>query len=105
MFSASLNIMLSVSLYPELSARVNPDRVRAGDDVALECITSQPLTSCQLPSAVWFKDGRRVANPEFQAQAEDAGKYSCSVEGQETVLSDPVALDVQCKNVYYGVFG
>ncbi|TMS11236.1 Carcinoembryonic antigen-related cell adhesion molecule 6 [Larimichthys crocea] len=79
------SVYLSVK---ELSARVYPDTVRAGDTVTLEC------TSCQLPS-VWFKDGRRVAKTEFQAQVEDAGNYACAVEGQESALSDPVALDVQ----------
>ncbi|XP_035527874.1 B-cell receptor CD22-like [Morone saxatilis] len=73
-----------------ISARVNPDRVRAGDTVTLEC-----TTSCQLPSIVWFKDGRPLAKPEFQAQTEDAGNYACALKGQESVLSDPVALDVQ----------
>ncbi|XP_075937539.1 B-cell receptor CD22-like isoform X2 [Anarhichas minor] len=32
---------------------------------------------------------------EFQARAEDAGNYFCAVKGQESVLSDPVALHVQ----------
>ncbi|XP_070768006.1 B-cell receptor CD22-like [Enoplosus armatus] len=81
------SVYLSVT---ELSARVQPVKVRAGDNVTLECVTS-----CQLPNAVWFKDGRPVAKPEFQAQAEDSGNYLCAVEGQESVLSDPVALHVQ----------
>ncbi|XP_070692080.1 B-cell receptor CD22-like [Pempheris klunzingeri] len=81
------SVYLSVT---ELRARVHPESVRAGDNVTLEC-----GTSCQISSAVWFKDGRPVAKPEFQAQTEDAGNYSCAVEGQELVLSDPVALNVQ----------
>ncbi|XP_044215623.1 B-cell receptor CD22-like isoform X2 [Thunnus albacares] len=81
------SVYLSVT---ELSARVIPNTVRAGDNVILEC-----GTSCQLPTTVWFKDGHPVAKPEFQAQAEDSGKYSCAVKGQESVQSDPVALDVQ----------
>lgn len=80
----------------ELSARVHPDSVTAGDNVTLEC-----RTSCQLPSIVWFKDGQPVTKPEFQAQTEDAGNYVCAVEGQESVQSDPVPLDVQGKYVYY----
>lgn len=68
--------------------------------MTLEC-----STSCQLPRAVWFKDGHPVAKPEFQAQAEDAGNYLCAVEGHESVLSDPVALGVQCKYVCYDVVG
>uniref|UniRef100_UPI0037E8503A B-cell receptor CD22-like n=1 Tax=Semicossyphus pulcher TaxID=241346 RepID=UPI0037E8503A len=82
------SVYLSVT---ELSATVNPDTVRAGDSVTLGC-----RTSCQLHSTtVWFKDGRLVAKPEFQAQAEDAGNYFCAFKGQESLRSDPVALNVQ----------
>nr|XP_046255655.1 B-cell receptor CD22-like isoform X2 [Scatophagus argus] len=78
------SVYLSVT---DLSARVHPDSVRVGDNVTLECGTCYDQ-----PSAVWFKDGRPVAKPEFQAQIEDTGSYVCAVEG---VLSDPVVLDVQ----------
>ncbi|XP_029306763.1 B-cell receptor CD22 [Cottoperca gobio] len=73
----------------ELRARVYPDNVRAGDYVTLEC-----STSCDFSTTVWFKDGRQVARLEFQAQAEDSGNYVCAVKGQESVRSDPVALEV-----------
>lgn len=66
--------------------------MRAGDNVTLEC-----GASCQLPTIAWFKDGHPVAKPEFQAQMEDAGKYSCAIKDQEFEQSDPVALDVQSK--------
>ncbi|KAF0045119.1 hypothetical protein F2P81_001648 [Scophthalmus maximus] len=85
---AGESVHLSVT---ELSARVHPERVRAGDDVTLEC-----GTSCyRPPGTVWFKDGRPVANLTFQAQPGDSGNYSCAIEGQESDPSDPVALDVQ----------
>lgn len=71
---------------------MRPQRVRAGDKVTLEC-----RTTCQLSSIVWFKDGRPVVKPEFQAQPEDAGNYVCAVQGHESLPSYPVALDVQCK--------
>lgn len=93
-------MLVFLILKPGLSARVYPDSVRAGDTVSLEC-----RKSCQLPSVVWFKDGRLVAQPHFQAQAKHSGNYLCVVEGHESVLSDPVALDVQCKCVYYDVVG
>ncbi|CAJ1062044.1 B-cell receptor CD22-like isoform X1 [Xyrichtys novacula] len=80
------SVYLSVT---EPRARVYPDTVKTGDEVTLEC-----ETSCQLHSTVWYKDGRQVAKPSFRAQAEDAGKYVCAVQGQESVRSDPVALDV-----------
>ncbi|KAM8868929.1 B-cell receptor CD22-like [Spinachia spinachia] len=72
-----------------LRARVYPGGVRAGDNVTLTC-----QTSCQLPSTAWFKDGLPVANSQFKAQAEDAGNYFCAAKGQESILSDPVALNV-----------
>ncbi|KAI3361366.1 hypothetical protein L3Q82_013537 [Scortum barcoo] len=81
------NVYLSVT---EPSARVYPGTVRVGDTVTLEC-----TTSCQFASTVWFKDRRLIANPKFQAQVEDSGNYACAVKGQESVLSDPVALEVQ----------
>ncbi|XP_024860354.1 B-cell receptor CD22-like isoform X2 [Kryptolebias marmoratus] len=71
-----------------LNASVHPKRVRAGDHVTLEC-----KTKCQLP-VVWFKDGQTVTKSTFQAQAEDAGKYSCAIEGHESVQSDPVVMNV-----------
>ncbi|XP_042338501.1 B-cell receptor CD22-like, partial [Plectropomus leopardus] len=74
----------------EPNATVYADTVRARDKVTLEC-----RTSCQLSNIVWFKDGRPVAQPEFEAKAEDSGKYVCAFEGHESALSDPVFLDVQ----------
>ncbi|XP_050931847.1 B-cell receptor CD22 isoform X2 [Lates calcarifer] len=85
--SSKASVYLSVT---GLSARVYPERVRAGDSVTLEC-----RTSCQLPGTVWFKDGNPVAKPQFQAQTEDSGNYLCAVEGHESEPSDPVVLDVQ----------
>lgn len=78
---------------------MHPDNVTAGDNVILECIKSAP--SCQQNSVVWLKDGKPLTEPPFQAQKEDSGNYTCAFEGQESSQSDPLALDVQCKHVYY----
>ncbi|XP_053288555.1 B-cell receptor CD22 [Pleuronectes platessa] len=87
-FRSKTSVQLTVT---ELIASVYPDRVRAGEDVNLEC-----GTSCQqLPSIKWFKDGRPVDKPVFQAQAVDSGNYSCVIEGQESYKSDPMTLVVQ----------
>lgn len=75
---------------------MHPNKVKTGDNVTLEC-----LTSCTEPQVVWFKDGEPLSEPEFQAQPQDYGKYVCAVEGQESVQSDPVVIDVQCKYVCY----
>uniref|UniRef100_A0A8C2WFI5 Ig-like domain-containing protein n=1 Tax=Cyclopterus lumpus TaxID=8103 RepID=A0A8C2WFI5_CYCLU len=90
------------SVYLTVTGRVivHVSVIESGDHVTLTC-----MTPCQLPSTVWFKDGLPVAKSEFQARAEDAGNYLCAVKGQESVLSDPVALDVQCECVYYDVVG
>ncbi|TWW79559.1 hypothetical protein D4764_10G0005890 [Takifugu flavidus] len=74
----------------EVRASVHPSStVRAGWSVRLDC-----QTSCQ-NHAIWFKDGEPVTNTEFQAQIGDAGNYTCAIEGDESVQSDPVTLDVQ----------
>uniref|UniRef100_A0A3Q2DGD8 Ig-like domain-containing protein n=1 Tax=Cyprinodon variegatus TaxID=28743 RepID=A0A3Q2DGD8_CYPVA len=73
-----------------LKASIHPRRVNAGDNVTLQC-----STKCQNPRIVWFRDGRRVTETTFRAQKEDAGNYSCTVEGLKPLLSsDPVALEV-----------
>ncbi|XP_060937854.1 B-cell receptor CD22-like [Limanda limanda] len=88
-YRSKKSVQLSVR---ELSASMYPDTVRAGEDIKLEC-----RTSCQQQpsSIIWFKDGRPVAKPVFQAQAEDSGNYSCAIEGEESDKSDPVTLIVQ----------
>lgn len=82
----------------ELRVQMHPDNVTAGDNVTLQCII--PVPSCQQYSVVWFKDGKPLTKPLFQAQKEDSGNYTCAFERQESSQSDPVALDVQCKHVY-----
>lgn len=72
--------------------------VRAGWSVWLDC-----QTSCQ-NRVIWFKDGEPVTNTEFQAQIGDAGNYTCAIEGDESVQSDPVTLEVQCKYVNFIFF-
>ncbi|XP_007554882.1 hemicentin-2-like isoform X1 [Poecilia formosa] len=72
-----------------LEASVRSNRVRLGDSVTLDC-----RTECQNTKIIWFKDGRPVAEPTFQAQITDTGNYSCAFEGIESSQSSPVALDV-----------
>ncbi|XP_030605075.1 B-cell receptor CD22-like [Archocentrus centrarchus] len=80
------SVFLTVS---EVRARVHPATARAGKKVTLECVTS-----CTPASTLWFKDGHPITKSLLQAQAEDAGKYSCTVKGHESVQSHPVDLNV-----------
>lgn len=66
--------------------------------MTLTCDTSCELSG--LTRIIWFRNERPVDKPvRFQASAEDAGNYTCAVEGQESVRSDPVFLDVQCEHI------
>ena len=72
---------------------VEPSTVTEGGWVRLSC-----MSGCSTPvNILWFRDGQPVPQPGFQATREDAGRYYCAVQGQETVRSAPVALNVQCK--------
>lgn len=72
-----------------LKASIHPREVRSGINVTLEC-----QTECQNPEIIWFRDGHTVTKPRFQAQTEDSGNYSCSIETLKSLQSNPVALDV-----------
>ncbi|XP_075868744.1 B-cell receptor CD22-like [Nelusetta ayraudi] len=78
----------------DVKARVHPAQVETESKVTLEC-----LTSCEHRRVVWFKDGEPLSQPEFQARPQDSGYYACALEGQESALSHPVALDVQYRHV------
>ncbi|XP_050931844.1 B-cell receptor CD22 isoform X2 [Lates calcarifer] len=75
----------------ELTTLVQPSTVTEGDDVSLTCVSGCPLHT----TTVWFRDGRPVQKPVFQASREDAGKYYCAVLGQEMLRSASVPLNVQ----------
>lgn len=68
--------------------------VRPGWGVRLECQIS--CLNHSGPKVLWFKDGEPVTHTQFQAQTVDAGNYTCAMEGEESLQSDPVTLDVQC---------
>uniref|UniRef100_A0A3B5MEY2 Ig-like domain-containing protein n=1 Tax=Xiphophorus couchianus TaxID=32473 RepID=A0A3B5MEY2_9TELE len=83
------SVFLSVTGKADLRSQVSVFRVRLGDSVTLDC-----RTECQNGKIIWFRDGRPVAEPTFQAQTTDTGNYSCAFEGLKSSQSDPVALDV-----------
>ncbi|KAI4811313.1 hypothetical protein KUCAC02_014225 [Chaenocephalus aceratus] len=75
----------------ELTTVVEPSTVTEGGEVRLFCVSG-----CSTPvNILWFRDGQPFPQPGFQATREDAGRYYCAVQGQETVRSAPVALNVQ----------
>ncbi|XP_038145961.1 uncharacterized protein LOC119786569 [Cyprinodon tularosa] len=77
----------------DLTLVVQPSTVREGDTVRLTC-----RSGCPGPAVFFFfKDGRRIQSPQFQARREDAGKYYCVIQGPETVWSATVALSVHCE--------
>lgn len=78
---------------------MHPAHVETESKVTLEC-----LTSCEHRRVVWFKDGEPLSQPEFQARPQDSGYYACALEGQESALSDPVSLVVQCKSFLWHLF-
>ncbi|XP_069393013.1 B-cell receptor CD22-like isoform X2 [Paralichthys olivaceus] len=73
----------------ELTAVINPSTVKEGDDVNLTCVSG-----CAHTTISWLKEGRPVPKP-VKASREDAGTYFCAVQGQETVRSNSVTLNVQ----------
>ncbi|XP_032415525.1 B-cell receptor CD22-like [Xiphophorus hellerii] len=74
----------------ELTTMVEPSVAREGDAVKMTCKLGCPETK----KIRWFKDGRLVWRPQFQARREDAGSYYCAIQGEETVRSASVALTV-----------
>uniref|UniRef100_A0A3P8UZL8 Ig-like domain-containing protein n=1 Tax=Cynoglossus semilaevis TaxID=244447 RepID=A0A3P8UZL8_CYNSE len=75
----------------KLTAVLVPSTVSEGESVRLIC-----RSGCGgSPSTVWFRDGQRVQESDFQVSREDAGKYHCAIRGQESVISASVTLNVQ----------
>ncbi|XP_061644457.1 B-cell receptor CD22-like isoform X1 [Phyllopteryx taeniolatus] len=73
-----------------LTAAVEPSTVTEGQSVSLTC-----RTDCGMLLHVWYRDGKVVPHPVFQASRKDSGRYYCAVLGQEKIKSASVALNVQ----------
>ncbi|KAL7852076.1 hypothetical protein SRHO_G00178610 [Serrasalmus rhombeus] len=76
------------------------DVVLEGEWVTLFCGTCIP--SVTLPTYIWHKDGRPHSRTHGvnqldleEAKPEDSGSYSCSIGGQEGLLSSPVNCTVE----------
>ncbi|XP_064815801.1 sialoadhesin-like [Oncorhynchus masou masou] len=80
-----------------LQVKVTPATVTEGQQVTLTCSTTCTLSDN--PTYIWYKNGHvtNQSNSLFlnSVSSEDAGRYSCSVEGHEDLHSDEETLTVR----------
>ncbi|XP_064815904.1 B-cell receptor CD22-like [Oncorhynchus masou masou] len=81
-----------------LQVKVTPATVTEGQQVTLTCSTTCTLSDNSNPTYIWYKNGHvtnqstsLILNP---VSSEDAGRYSCSVEGHEDLPSAEETLTV-----------
>ncbi|XP_042170927.1 B-cell receptor CD22-like isoform X2 [Oncorhynchus tshawytscha] len=81
-----------------LQVKVTPATVTEGQNVTLTCSTTCTLSDISNPTYIWYKSGHVTTkstslflNP---VSSEDAGRYSCSVEGHEDLPSAEETLTV-----------
>uniref|UniRef100_A0A8C7JG32 B-cell receptor CD22 n=1 Tax=Oncorhynchus kisutch TaxID=8019 RepID=A0A8C7JG32_ONCKI len=75
-----------------LQVEMTPATVTEGQRVTLDCRTVCTLTDNPNPSYIWYKLGQRLTNQNNSlilnpVSSEDAGRYSCAVEGFEDLHS------------------
>ncbi|XP_029595844.1 sialoadhesin [Salmo trutta] len=83
-----------------LQVEVTPATVTEGQRVTLACRTICTLTDNPNPSYIWYKKGQRLTNQNNSliinpVSSEDAGRYSCAVEGFEDLPSPEETLTVK----------
>ncbi|XP_038834486.1 B-cell receptor CD22-like [Salvelinus namaycush] len=81
-----------------LQVKVTPATVSEGQKVTLTCSTTCTLTENPNPTYIWYKNGHVTtqSNSLFlnPVSSEDAGRYSCAVEGHEDLHSAEETLTV-----------
>nr|XP_029509306.1 B-cell receptor CD22-like [Oncorhynchus nerka]XP_029509307.1 B-cell receptor CD22-like [Oncorhynchus nerka]XP_029509308.1 B-cell receptor CD22-like [Oncorhynchus nerka] len=81
-----------------LQVKVTPATVTEGQKVTLTCSTTCTLSDNPNATYIWYKNGHvtNQSNSLFlnPVSSEDAGRYSCSVEGHEDLPSDEETLTV-----------
>ena len=101
-----LLVCLFVCLFAELMVSVTPDNVTEGQNATLTCRSSCPLR--QNAKLVWYKNSQPLPKKNSTinntlyldpVSSEDAGSYSCGVDGYEDDLSPAVTLSVRCEYV------
>uniref|UniRef100_A0A8C7JK62 Ig-like domain-containing protein n=1 Tax=Oncorhynchus kisutch TaxID=8019 RepID=A0A8C7JK62_ONCKI len=83
-----------------LQVEMTPATVTEGQRVTLDCRTVCTLTDNPNPSYIWYKLGQRLTNQNNSlilnpVSSEDAGRYSCAVEGFEDLHSPEETLTVK----------
>uniref|UniRef100_A0A8K9UV93 Ig-like domain-containing protein n=1 Tax=Oncorhynchus mykiss TaxID=8022 RepID=A0A8K9UV93_ONCMY len=97
-FSGLPGVMLTVT---DILLEMDPTSVSEGERVTLRC-----RTQCRVglnPTYIWYKNGQSLTNPITSynslildpVSSEDAGNYSCAVEGLERILSPEETLTVR----------
>uniref|UniRef100_A0A8C7MVA0 B-cell receptor CD22 n=1 Tax=Oncorhynchus kisutch TaxID=8019 RepID=A0A8C7MVA0_ONCKI len=86
-----------------LQVKVTPATVTEGQKVTLTCSTTCTLSDNPNATYIWYKNGH-VTNQSISlflnpVSSEDAGRYSCAVEGHEDLPSDEETLTVTCEDV------
>ncbi|XP_045568524.1 uncharacterized protein, partial [Salmo salar] len=81
-----------------LQVKVTPATVTEGQKVILTCSTTCTLTDNPNPTYIWYKNGHVTtqSNSLFlnPVSSEDAGRYSCAVEGHKDLYSPEETLTV-----------
>ncbi|XP_064857178.1 uncharacterized protein LOC115126155 isoform X2 [Oncorhynchus nerka] len=101
-FSGLPGVMLTVT---DILLEMDPTSVSEGERVTLRCRTQ--CTVGLNPTYIWYKNGQSLTNPITSynslildpVSSEDAGNYSCAVEGLERILSPEETLTVRWKQI------
>nr|XP_046189516.1 B-cell receptor CD22-like isoform X2 [Oncorhynchus gorbuscha]XP_046189517.1 B-cell receptor CD22-like isoform X2 [Oncorhynchus gorbuscha] len=97
-FSGLPGVLLTVT---DILLEMDPTSVSEGERVTLRCRTQ--CTVGLNPTYIWYKNGQSLTNPVTSynrlildpVSSEDAGNYSCAVEGLERILSPEETLTVR----------
>jgi hypothetical protein len=91
---------------PGLQVRIkDPTNITEGKGLCLFCESICFLQDN--PSYIWYKNGHRLFRHKTKylildpVSSEDAGRYSCAVNGQEDLPSAEETLTVRCEYVGY----
>ncbi|XP_076140788.1 sialic acid-binding Ig-like lectin 16 isoform X2 [Alosa pseudoharengus] len=94
-------VRLTVSCKQQVQVKLPPGQVKEGEQLELTCDITCPVTSSQT-FFKWSKDSRLLSDQNHRRQlvldpvmAEDTGRYSCALAGQQELHSPAVEVLVQ----------